>query len=87
MMERGPISLQMVANRVCEHLPEGYELSLIMENGAAWVELIDADCNNVALPDAADKRIDEQINDALGVACGILDIGNKEDQQWPANLK
>lgn len=72
-VERGPIPAQTVANKVCEHLPEGYVLNLAMENGAAWVELIDADGNCVALPDAADKSIDEQINDALCVA--INDVG------------
>ena len=70
-MKRGQIPAQIVANRVCEHLPEGYVLSLAMENGAAWVELVDADGNYVALPDSAEKNIDEQINDALCVACGI----------------
>lgn len=77
MMERGPIPAQTVANRVCKHLPEGYVLNLAMENGAAWVELIDADGNYVTLPDAGDRSIDEQINDALGVACGASDFNDE----------
>lgn len=70
MMDLGPIPAHMVANRVCEQLPEGYQIRVVMENGAAWVELIGVDDNCVELPDAADKSLDEQINDAVCVACG-----------------
>lgn len=77
MMERDPIPAHAVANRVCERLPEGYVLNLAMENGAAWVELIDDDGNCVDLPDAGDKSIDEQINDALCVACGASDFNER----------
>ena len=70
MMDRGPIPAQATAERVCKHLPEGFEIHLCMEHGAAWVKLLDAHGDSVELPDSADKSIDEQLNDALCVATG-----------------
>lgn len=78
-MERGPIPVQVVANRVCNQLPGGYELRVVMGYGGAWLELIDGDCNDVALPDAADKSLDEQINDAVCVACGLKEVSELAD--------
>lgn len=71
MMERGPIPAHVVANRVCRDLPDGYQLRIVMEQGSAWVELIDADGNYVDLPDESCKSIDERVNDAVCVACGL----------------
>ncbi len=57
-------------NKICGHLPEGYIISLNLENGSAWVELLDSNGNYV-LPDTTDKTIIEQLNDALCVANGF----------------
>lgn len=59
-----------MANRVCKQLPDGWELLLCMEKGAAWVRLIDPDSDEAVLPDSADKSLERQINDALCVANG-----------------
>jgi len=59
-----------MANRVCQHLPDGWELRLCMENGSVWVSLIDEDGDEMELPDSADKSLEQQVNDALCVACG-----------------
>jgi hypothetical protein len=61
-------TLQEIANRVCGELPVGWELCLNMENGAGWVKLYNPDGDCPPLPDAADKSLEEQIEDALGVA-------------------
>ena len=67
----GQTLVHSMANAVCRHLPEGYELRLCMENGAAWVDLRNPDGDCVELPDAADKSLEKQVNDALCVACGF----------------
>jgi len=60
-----------VANRACKNLPDGFEIQLCMENGSAWVSLIDNAGRLRALPDQADKTITEQLNDALCVSRGF----------------
>ena len=75
-------ALQAIANRVCQHCPSGYVISLCMEDGAAWVQLDKGRAGFVGLPDAADKTLLEQLNDALCVANGwsandFLDDGGK----------
>ena len=39
-----------------------------MENGAAWVSLVNANDDDITLPDSTDMTIIEQLNDALCVA-------------------
>jgi hypothetical protein len=68
MMARGPIPAHVVANRVCRDLPEGFELRVCMERGAAWVMLTNEYGDGIVLPDSADKSIDEQIEDAMQAA-------------------
>lgn len=68
MMERGPIPLHVSANRVCKDIPDGFVITIAMKNGSAWVELINSNGAELTLPDAADKSIDEQVNDALCTA-------------------
>ena len=65
------LSVQEIANTVAQFLPDGYEIRLCLERGAAHVELW-AGCGDidVLLPDATDKSLYQQINDALCVACG-----------------
>ncbi len=67
------LSVADVANVVARFIPVGYTLSLHIERGAAWVELMDDEGDQVSLPDAADKSLYQQINDGLCHACG-----------WPA---
>ncbi len=61
----GDTGLQEVTNKVCQHIPEEMILSLCMENGAAWVELVDRDGDSLSLPESSDKSLSEQIEDAL----------------------
>ena len=68
----GQMFVQAMANRVCKHLPEGWQLDLCMERGAAWVQLSNPDGDGVSLPDAADKSLEEQINDAICAATGFV---------------
>lgn len=60
-------SLESVANRVCRDIPDDCEISLCMEWGAGFVTLTKAG-RYVNLPDAAEKSLVEQINDALAAA-------------------
>lgn len=66
----GKMLVLAMANRVCQHLPDGWELRLCMERGAAWVTLHNPDGDCPELPDAADKSLEQQVNDALCVALG-----------------
>lgn len=68
LAERDSNSIDVVANRVCKHIPGDCVISLCMENGAAWVELGKDRKGRVDLPDSADKTLIEQLNDALCVA-------------------
>jgi len=66
----GQVFVLTLANNVCQQLPEGWQLNMCMERGAAWVQLSNPDGNDVILPDAADKSLEQQVNDALCVARG-----------------
>lgn len=57
-------SVQAVANKVCGDLPDGWEINLCMENGAAWVEAIKPSGYTIDI-DGGDLSLVEQINDAL----------------------
>lgn len=65
------------ANVLARHLPDGWEVALCMERGAAWVTLHNPNGVEIELPDSADKSLTHQLNDALCVACGWM----------PANVK
>lgn len=64
--------LQELVNKISQHMPVGYELSLHIEHGSAWVEL-HTDHTSIDLPDSADKTLVEQLNDALRIANGWTD--------------
>ncbi|MDC8456905.1 hypothetical protein [Marinobacter sp. DS40M6] len=76
----GDNSLQEVAERVCEHIPENMMISLCMENGAAWVQLGQDKVGNLELPDSADKTLVQQINEALCVANGWVESPQSPEQ-------
>lgn len=61
-------AIDTVANAICRDIPDGYELRLCMERGAAWVTLHNEDGDVIELPDAADKTLAEQLAEALQVA-------------------
>lgn len=66
--ETGPIPLQCAVEIACKHLPDGHELLLRMENGAATVQLHDDNGERMTLPDAADKTLAEELHDAVFVS-------------------
>jgi len=64
-------TIDVTVEKICKHLPEGLEIQLCLESGAAWVTLIDEDGRYRPLPDQTDKTITEQLNDALCTANGF----------------
>ena len=62
-------NIQSIANAVCPHLPKRSIVRLCFENGAGWVEL-EKSAEDIILPDAGDKSLSEQLNDAICVANG-----------------
>jgi len=60
--------MEDIINKICQQIPAGYVISLNMENGAAWVSLVNTNDDDIELPDSTDKTIIEQLNDALCVA-------------------
>jgi hypothetical protein len=71
LRQESVVSFFDITERVCKNLPDGFEIQLCMENGSAWVALNDQDGRYRPLPDAADKTLIEQLNDALCVAKGF----------------
>lgn len=63
--------LQDVANLLARFLPEGWEVQMCIERGAGWVTLSNPNGDYVPLPDAGDKSLMQQLNDALSVAYGL----------------
>ena len=61
-------AIDTVANEICRDIPDGYELRLCLERGAAWVTLHNEEGDLIGLPDAADKTLAEQLAEALLVA-------------------
>ena len=67
-------NFQEVANQACEHLPDGFVLSIELERGAASVDLtqvIYGVDRSLSLPDSADKTLAEQVNDAIQTAVDL----------------
>ena len=58
-------ALTGIANDVSSRMPGGYETRICIENGAAWVTLISPSGYGETLPDAADKTLFDQLNDAV----------------------
>jgi len=63
--------MQEVVNKICGGIPPGFILSLNMENGSAWVELIRLSDGDVELPDSADLTLEDQLDDGLSAAIGL----------------
>jgi len=51
--------------KACEKLPEGYQLILFLENGAAYFEMYDSEYCKIDLGDPTDKSLAEQIEEAI----------------------
>jgi len=68
--EKTTETLECLVNRICGELPNGYEISLKLENGYGGVVLTDCHGNDVELPETAGKTIMDQLLDALNVANG-----------------
>lgn len=65
------LALDEIIDNACRCLPDGIQVELCMENGSAWVELWRIDeygGDELELPDAADKSLQEQIIDAVATA-------------------
>lgn len=54
-----------IANHVCKELPEGFRLSLCMENGAAWIDLTDANGDRADLNNSGRSSLAEQIKEGV----------------------
>jgi hypothetical protein len=62
--------MEEIINKICGQLPEGFMINLGMENGAAWVELIQPSGMTIDI-DGGDSTITEQLNEALCMANGF----------------
>ena len=60
----------------CRVLPEGFTISICMEEGAAFVTLGCDFSGYIKLPDSTDKTLAEQIDDAINVALSKEDKPN-----------
>jgi hypothetical protein len=62
------VPLYEAVERACGELPDGWQISICMENGAGWVELYD-DCGVLCdnFP-TNNERLDYTVNDAIDAA-------------------
>ena len=72
--QKESIDFNNMMEAVCRNLPEGWSLVLDLENGAATVRLYEPKEKEMGLPDPADKTLVEQMNDALLVANGWVNV-------------
>ena len=52
-------------NEICKRLPEGYQINLHMEEGAAYVTIINDDFQYLHNVDGGDKTLEEQLEESL----------------------
>lgn len=60
-------ALMPALQRAAENLPHGFHIEICVENGAAWVDLFDADYIGVEFP-RDDRTLTEQVNEAIDAA-------------------
>jgi len=65
------MSLWNTVNKVCGDLPKGFQINLCMENGSAWIQAYDDQGNEIDLSDSTDKRLHEELNDALNECVNV----------------
>ena len=79
------MSAQEIVNKVCDFLPDGYELTLTMENGSGWVDLYGED-GIIDVPETEDlETIDAKIEAALRFA--IKHAAEEVMHNWAAIQK
>ena len=61
-----------LVNRICQHIPKGFKISLTMEQGAAWVTLTNDNKMKIHHIDGIDQTLEEQLNEALNIANGFI---------------
>lgn len=62
------LNLEQMVEKVRKLLPLGWELSICIESATAWITLHNPEGYRQKLPDATDKSIDEQIDEAIFIA-------------------
>jgi hypothetical protein len=60
-------NLEEAINEAARDLPEGWTIGLMVENGAAWIELYDPDDCGIDV-DTADLSLSEMVKKALALA-------------------
>ena len=62
-----------IIDKICGRLPEGWEIQLCMENGAAWVKLFSQNGKGGEdmFIDGGGQTLEEQLNEALCIANGF----------------
>ena len=61
-----------IINKICGHLPEGWEIQLCMENGAAWVRVFEQKGGGEDICiEGGGQSLEEQLNEALCIANGF----------------
>lgn len=72
------VPLYEAVERACGELPDGWAITLQMENGAGWVELYDAEGNQVEDFPTNNERLDYTLNDAIDAALTQSPKGEEE---------
>lgn len=72
------VPLYEAVERACGELPDGWAITLQMENGAGWVELYDAEGNQVEDFPTNNERLDYTLCDAVDAALSAHKTGEEE---------
>ena len=70
--------LESMINKICEDIPEGWEINLSIERGLVFVTLFSSDPVDYELPDSFGKTLIEQLKNALSVAHSSAAIMNEK---------
>ena len=64
--------MEEIIEKACKHLPEGWQINICMENGAAWINVFrQPDGEFDHLVEGVDQSLKEQLNEALNIANGF----------------
>lgn len=65
------MTLDEVMQSAARDLPDGWQVAVVCERGAGWVELHDDEGDHIAFDTSPDKDLAEQVSDAIAHAIDV----------------
>ena len=76
---KSKVTLQQAANAACQHLPEGWQISLYLEKDAGYFELTNPDGDNIDPVAFQGESLTEELNEMLNIANGFTEGKSKSE--------